>query len=451
MDLSKAFDRVPRDKLFKKLWKAGVRGKIYKVIKDIYSDNGARIRIGKYETKKIIIESGVMQRSRLGPTLFNIYINDLLVKLSSTRLGARMQKTTITALGYADDIVLLADNPTKLQEQIDICEQWCRENGMRFSRHKCKVMALNARQKGLAFNLNGESIDIVSKIRYMGILFSRSRQTSLYGKHINEILERAETRVNIIRHMGFQRDGLRSETAIRMYKIMVRPILVYGAQVLSYKHYFFVDRRAEKIEESTDIIRKLEKFQNKVLKKLTPCPKNTPPEILRLLTGTMPIAARLDMLKLRYFWKVHHAEKNNITYQIYLEIRENFLRGNEGFVHEVFNLCCKYKIMDLWHGKCPMGINPLNSIRKIVESYHLGKDEVAVQKIECMYRKMKIPGIKKYQIEQRLTEVGRFQSSEHRGQFLHVLLDTAKYERSCKNYGKKVKDLTDHGFNSVRV
>ena len=30
MDLSKAFDRVPRDKLFKKLWKAGVRGKIEK-------------------------------------------------------------------------------------------------------------------------------------------------------------------------------------------------------------------------------------------------------------------------------------------------------------------------------------------------------------------------------------------------------------------------------------
>ena len=172
---------------------------------------------------------------------------------------------------------------------------------MRFSRDKCKVMALNARQKGLAFNLNGESIEIVSKIRYLGILFSRSRQTSLYGKHINEILERAETRVNIIRHMGFQRDGLRPETAIRMYKIMVRPILEYGAQVLSYKHYFFVDRKAEKIEEATDIIRKLEKFQNKVLKKLIPCPKNTPPEILRLLTGTMPIAARLDMLKLRYF------------------------------------------------------------------------------------------------------------------------------------------------------
>ena len=163
-----------------------------------------------------------MQGSILGPVLFNIYINDLLEKLQATRLGAAMPRTTITALGYADDIVLIADKPSKLQAQIDICEKWSRENGMRFNRDKCKVMALNAPQKSLKFKLSGESIEIVSKTKYLGIIFSRSRQTSLYGKHIAEILERAEVRVNLIRHMGFHKDGLRPETAIRMYKTMVR-------------------------------------------------------------------------------------------------------------------------------------------------------------------------------------------------------------------------------------
>ena len=108
--------------------------------------------------------------------------------------------------------------------------------------------------------------------------------------------------------MGFEKDGLRPETSIRMYKTIVRPILEYGAQVLSYKHYYFTERQLKKIEEPTEMIRKLESFQNRVLKKLIPCPKNTPPELLRLLTGTMPVEGRIDKLKLRYFWKLHHAE-----------------------------------------------------------------------------------------------------------------------------------------------
>ena len=129
--------------------------------------------------------------------------------------------------------------------------------------------------------------------------------------------------------MGFHKDGLRPETAVRMYKILVRPILEYGAKVLSYKHYYFTDRNVQKIEESTDMNKKIEKFQNRVLKKLIPCPKNTPPELLRLITGTMPIAGGIDMLKLRYFWKLQHAGKENIAHLVYPGIRENFLSGNE--------------------------------------------------------------------------------------------------------------------------
>ena len=102
--------------------------------------------------------------------------------------------------------------------------------------------------------------------------------------------------------------------------------------------------------------------------------------------------------------------------------------------------------MDLWHGKCPEKINPLKRISNIVERYPLEKEEEKIRQTECVYKEIMKPSEKKYQLEEQLSKLGRFHSPKHRGVFLYVLLDTKKYERCCKNCGKKVEDLTQHGL-----
>ena len=96
------------------------------------------------------------------------------------------------------------------------------------------------------------------------------------------------------------------------------------------------------------------------------------------------------------------------------------------------SLICALNIREwLWHGKFPQKINPLKRISKMVESFHLEKDKEALRGVVCMYKEMMNGNTKKYQLDERLTEVGRFHSTEHRNLFLYVLLDTAKYERNC--------------------
>ena len=449
IDLAKAFDTVHRSKLFKKLGKAGVRGKLHRVIRDLYTDNRAAVRVGDYETKSFEIKSGVMQGSKLGPTLFNIYINDLLEELHASKLGVRMITITVSALGFADDVLLIADDPSKLQALLDICGTWSSQNEMPFNIKKCKVLVLNAALKGLSFKLTGAPLELVKETKYLGVIFSRSRLTSLYGSHLAKVIERAEVRANAIRHMGFPRDGLRPQTAVSMYKALVRPILEYAAEVLSYKHYYFTDRKSKKVEEPPEMIKRLENLQNKVLKKLVSCPRNTPPAVVRLLTGTMPLCARIDMLKLRYFWKLQHMQKENIAHKVYLGLRKNFLSGAVGYVNEIFNICCKYERMDIWHGICPSNvtqkINPL-AIRKMVEQYHLKKDLETAQKKSCVYTALKVFKGKKYRFESWLQHMGRFPSTDHRRTFIYSLLDTSNYDRVCRNCGSTVTDVVKHGL-----
>ena len=73
MDLKRAFDTGPRHILFAKLKHIGVKGKILNNIKDLFNNNEAVVRVGDYTSDPFTIETGVMQRSKLGPILFLIY------------------------------------------------------------------------------------------------------------------------------------------------------------------------------------------------------------------------------------------------------------------------------------------------------------------------------------------------------------------------------------------
>ena len=452
LDLRKAFDSVPRYLLFKKLSHIGIRGKLFNVLKDLYTKNKARVRIGQKFSAYFEINSGVMQGSKLGPILFIFYINDLLHSLNDSSLGAHVGDVVVSALGFADDIILISDNPEKLQKLIDICSLWATRNGMGFNTDKCKILTLNTKGKDLIFNLSSDYLEKVEMIKYLGVVFSNVRLTSLYTRHFKRVIDKAEKRINCIRHFGFDSDGLRPVTCIRMYKILVRPILEYAAQILSYRHYYFTEKlKRNNLGEPTDFLLKLEHFQNRTLKLLIPCPKSTPPCILRLFTGTIPLAAHIDILKLRYFWKLTHSTRKSFALDIYKFKRGRFLESNIGYTHEIFNICCKYNILWVWHGiwnsmKTPKE-NPLARIKREIVRYHLKKDIEAAKKINCIYTSLFLLGKKygnKYRFEKFFESFGVFKNTEYRRFFLYSLFDTCAYSRKCPKCNSAVNDILKH-------
>ena len=155
----------------------------------------------------------------------------------------------------------------------------------------------------------------------------------------------------------------------------------------------------------------------------------TTPSLVRLFSGVMPIIARLDILKLRYFWKVHHGGTSKLEHKMNSFKRKHFLQSNVGFVHEVFNICCKYNSMDIWHGLCPKGINPNTMIKKRVEAYHYKRDLLKADSTKCLYTSLTFfdRNKMKYKFDERFTKAGNFKSSEYRRRFIYAFLDTCSY------------------------
>ena len=190
--------------------------------------------------------------------LFIIFINDLLESLNASYLGASIAKTNISALGFADDLLLISDTAEKLQKLIIICEKWAKINHMNFKKSKCKIMTLNRLPTGLAFKLFGSILTFAKVHKYIGITLSTKNVSNLYVEHFIAILDKARRRLWQIKHVGFDKDGLRPETALKLYKLLIRPVLEYGGQVLTYVYTYFDSIRNEvrSLDEITGFVKK---------------------------------------------------------------------------------------------------------------------------------------------------------------------------------------------------
>jgi len=174
VDFAKAFDSVPHLKLWQKLREIGVPENFIQLISFIYKNATAQIKTNAGMSKKFNINRGVLQGESLSPTLFNIYLNDLIEKmdkLSGTRIT--LHKRTIHALLFADDIVLLSTNPVGLQKKLNALSEYAMENDLKVNTSKTQVMVFRKAgrlQKADSFTYNNQLLEIVSEYKYLGCL-----------------------------------------------------------------------------------------------------------------------------------------------------------------------------------------------------------------------------------------------------------------------------------------
>ena len=127
VDYKKAFDSVQRDCLWFKLKYLGLHGKILKAIQSLYESVSCSVKVNKSLTDWFPVTTGLKQGCNLSPTLFSMYINDLVQEINQIDSGIVVDDVTVSILMYADDVILLASSESKLQAMLEKLQAWCKK------------------------------------------------------------------------------------------------------------------------------------------------------------------------------------------------------------------------------------------------------------------------------------------------------------------------------------
>jgi len=220
LDFAKAFDKVPYQRLFKKLAAHGIGGKILEWIQNWLTDRKQKVGIKKTYSDWQDVRSGVPQGSVLGPLLFLIYINDLDDGVIS-KLGKFADDTKIgRGVNNENEIETLRNDLKKIF-------QWSIDWQMLFNIDKCTVMHMGKHNKESEYKMGDSVLKKSQRERDLGVIIDNNGKCS---EQCVSAVKRANAVLGMIkRNINFKSKNI----MVKLYKSLVRPQLEYCVQAWS--------------------------------------------------------------------------------------------------------------------------------------------------------------------------------------------------------------------------
>jgi hypothetical protein len=220
LDFSKAFDKVPHQRLLLKIESLNIQGNILNWIKDWLKNRRQKVVIDNLFSLWILVISGVPQGSVLGPLLFIIYINDL----DEAARRALMTKKFADDSKIANKAVSQEDREV-MQDCIDNLVEWSEKWGMVFNTEKCKIMHFGSGNPEFNYTMSGCTLSSVEEERDIGVLINKDLKPS---RQCEVAVNRAKMVLGQLTRSFHFRDR---NVFLRLFTTYVRPHLEFSTPV----------------------------------------------------------------------------------------------------------------------------------------------------------------------------------------------------------------------------
>ena len=177
------------------------------------------------ESSKRSISHGVPQGSILGPTLFNIHVNDICKVCRNTNVFLYADDTELHATSSEINIAERLVN-----EDLTNIANWWRQNGLISNHKKCEVMLIGSRHTtttslDLEISLDGNLLKQTNSVKYLGVNIDHNLS---WNTHVHAISRRVYPRLKLLNRIS---KYLTRSVLLRIYKQTILPLMDYSCIV----------------------------------------------------------------------------------------------------------------------------------------------------------------------------------------------------------------------------
>ena len=227
LDYSKAFDRVRHEPLLEILQSLDIDGKDLRILRNLYWDQTAAVRIDDELSGWAKIQRGVRQGCVISPDLFSLYSESILRHLDSCT-GITVGGRQLSNLRYADDTVLLATSKEDLQKLLEIVINESEKLGLNLNAKKTFSMVISGKEviPTCDLTIGAASVTQVDKFSYLGSWITST------GRSWCDIRSRiAQSKQAFIKlDSVLSSNTITLKTRQRILKAYVWSVLLYGCE-----------------------------------------------------------------------------------------------------------------------------------------------------------------------------------------------------------------------------
>ena len=253
VDLTKAFDTINRDALWKMLKRLGCPPKFTNMVIELHNDQKGMVRQGNDVSKPFNIQNGVKQGCVLAPTLFSVFFSMMLNHANSglddndavyiryrldgclfnlRRLKAytKTSELMVRELLFADDAALLAHSEAALQRVTSCFARSAKLFGLEVSLKKTEVLYQPApcdEYHPPRIYIDNETLKPVLQFKYLGSIISSDAQVDA---DIDNRLSNASRAFGRLQTTVWKSRQLKQQTKLSLYRAVVLTTLLYGSE-----------------------------------------------------------------------------------------------------------------------------------------------------------------------------------------------------------------------------